>query len=150
MVMGPAGLRLDKTALARPSNNWKPQTRPLIREGAPNQRTCNCLQIMKIRINWSQVPDGLLTPRQTGRLTVGHNKTLTNSSWFALDFQPSVYTRLCKKTVYKTKISCNKTVRMIMFAAYWWTKSKPERENIRDLKLALAKRTIILVTKLQL
>jgi hypothetical protein len=27
--------------------------------------------------NWSQVPDGCLTPRQTGRLNVGHNIALT-------------------------------------------------------------------------
>jgi hypothetical protein len=27
--------------------------------------------------NWSRVPDGCLTPRQTGRLTVGRNMTLT-------------------------------------------------------------------------
>jgi hypothetical protein len=28
---------------------------------------------------WSSTPDGCLTPRQTGRLTVGHNITLTLS-----------------------------------------------------------------------
>jgi hypothetical protein len=27
--------------------------------------------------NWSRVPDGCLTPRRTGRLTVGRNVTLT-------------------------------------------------------------------------
>jgi hypothetical protein len=27
--------------------------------------------------NWSPVPDGCLTPRQTGRLTISHNITLT-------------------------------------------------------------------------
>jgi hypothetical protein len=38
-----------------------------------------------------------------------------------------------------------------MFTAYWWAKSKPEiEENIRYLKLALAKLMVFLVTKLQL
>jgi hypothetical protein len=30
--------------------------------------------------NWSLVPDGLLTPTRTGRLTVGRNVTLTSTS----------------------------------------------------------------------
>jgi hypothetical protein len=35
------------TSLARPSNNWKLQTRPLVREGAQNQQTHNCLKMIK-------------------------------------------------------------------------------------------------------
>jgi hypothetical protein len=38
------------TALARASRNCKQQTRPLVREGAPNQQTRNCQTIIKI---WS-------------------------------------------------------------------------------------------------
>jgi hypothetical protein len=35
-------------------------------------QTCNCLkEISRRKKNWSQVPDGRLTPGQTGRLTVG-------------------------------------------------------------------------------
>jgi hypothetical protein len=52
----------------------KLQTRPLIRESAPSQQACNCHTVIKI---WSEAPDGCLTPRQTGRLTVGRNITLT-------------------------------------------------------------------------
>jgi hypothetical protein len=59
-----------KTALARASSNCKRQIRPLVREGAPNQQTCNCQTIIKI---WSLAPDGCFIPRQTGRLTVGRN-----------------------------------------------------------------------------
>jgi hypothetical protein len=33
-----------QTLLARPSNNWKLLTWPLVREGAPHQQTCNCLK----------------------------------------------------------------------------------------------------------
>jgi hypothetical protein len=38
------------TALYRARSNCKPQTRPLVREGAPNQQTRNCQTIIKI---WS-------------------------------------------------------------------------------------------------
>jgi hypothetical protein len=51
------------TALARTSSNCKRQARPLVRESAPNQQTRNCF-----------------VPRQTDRLTVGRNITLTLSS----------------------------------------------------------------------
>jgi hypothetical protein len=40
----------NMTALARPSSNCKLQTRPLVKEGAPNQQTRNCQTIIKI---WS-------------------------------------------------------------------------------------------------
>jgi hypothetical protein len=54
----------------------KLQTRPLVREGAtkitnPQLSKGN----FKEKKNWSRVPDGRLTPRQTGRLTVGYNLT---------------------------------------------------------------------------
>jgi hypothetical protein len=62
------------TALARANSNCKPQTRPLVREGAPHQNTGNCLTVTRI-CSWA--PDGCLIPRQTGRLTVGGNINLT-------------------------------------------------------------------------
>jgi hypothetical protein len=62
--MSPAGLG--------PENDW--QTRPLVRESAPYQQTRNCLIVIRI-LSWT--PDGGLTPRQTGRLTVGRNVNLT-------------------------------------------------------------------------
>jgi hypothetical protein len=65
---------LRMTAPSRASSNCKRQTRPLIREGASHQQIRNCLAVIKI---WSWAPDGCLTPRQTGRLTVGRNITLT-------------------------------------------------------------------------
>jgi hypothetical protein len=47
------------------------QTCPLVREGAKKLQTRNCLkEISRRKKNWSQVPDGRLTPGQTGRLTV--------------------------------------------------------------------------------
>jgi hypothetical protein len=61
------------TALARASGNCKRQTRPLVREGAPNQQTRNCQTIIKI---WSQAPNGCFIPRETGQLTVGRNMRL--------------------------------------------------------------------------
>jgi hypothetical protein len=52
------------------------QTRPLVREGATNLQTRKCLkEIARRKKNWSQVPDGRLTPGQTGRLTVGRKLT---------------------------------------------------------------------------
>jgi hypothetical protein len=62
------------TAVARANSNCKRQTRPLVREGATHQQTRNCLTAIKI---WPWAPDGCLKPRQTGRLTVGRNITLT-------------------------------------------------------------------------
>jgi hypothetical protein len=62
------------TALARTSNNCKRQTRPLVREGALHRHIRNCLAVIKI-CSWA--PDGGVTPRQTGRLTVGRNITLS-------------------------------------------------------------------------
>jgi hypothetical protein len=41
---------LRMTALGRASSNCKGQTRPLVREGIPNQQTRNCLTVIKI---WS-------------------------------------------------------------------------------------------------
>jgi hypothetical protein len=60
--------------LAKASSNCKQQTHPLVRESAPHQQVCSCLTVIKI---WSYVPDGCFIPRQTGRLSMGHNITLT-------------------------------------------------------------------------
>jgi hypothetical protein len=51
--------------------------RSLVREDASHQQTCNSLTATEI---WSWAPDGYLTPRQTGRLTVGRSITLTLTS----------------------------------------------------------------------
>jgi hypothetical protein len=44
---------LRKTALARASSIYKRQTRPLVREGAPQKQDCNCQIVI-----WSWVSDG--------------------------------------------------------------------------------------------
>jgi hypothetical protein len=51
------------------------QTSPLVREGVRHQQTRNSLAVIKI---WSWVPNGCLTPRETGRLTVDRNINLTS------------------------------------------------------------------------
>jgi hypothetical protein len=55
------------TAVARPRSTctviYNLQTRPLVREGATILQTRNCLkEISRRKENWSQVPDGRLTP----------------------------------------------------------------------------------------
>jgi hypothetical protein len=49
----------------------------LVREDVPHQETRNCPKVIKI---WQRAPDGCLTPRQTGRLTVGSNITSLQAS----------------------------------------------------------------------
>jgi hypothetical protein len=67
------------TALARTINNYKLQTHPLVRESSPHQQTRNFVTVIKM---YSKAPNGCFIPRQTGRLTVGHNirSRLKNSS----------------------------------------------------------------------
>jgi hypothetical protein len=67
------------------SGKW--QTCPLVRESAPHQKACNCQTVIKI---WSKAPDGCFIPRQTGRLTVGRNITLTLE--FSWEFRCGVLT----------------------------------------------------------
>jgi hypothetical protein len=63
------------------------QTRPLVREGGTNLQNQKCLkEISKRKRNWSQVPDGRLTPGQTGRLTVG--RKLTHSLTYEVRHKP--------------------------------------------------------------
>jgi hypothetical protein len=79
-----AGLRLrsDCSGKAQKQFNSQLQTRPLVREGATKQQSRSCLRkISWRRKNWSQVPDGRLTPGRTGRLTVG--RKLTSASAFS-------------------------------------------------------------------
>jgi hypothetical protein len=38
----------EMTALVRARRNYKPQTRSLVIEWAPNQQTCKCLTVIKI------------------------------------------------------------------------------------------------------
>jgi hypothetical protein len=60
--------------LVRTSSNYKRQTRPHVREGAPHQQIRNCLRVIKI-LSW--VPCGYLAIRWTGRMTVSSNISLT-------------------------------------------------------------------------
>jgi hypothetical protein len=61
MVASPKGLGPRKTALAKASSIYKWQTRPLVREGAPQKQDRNCQTVIHI---WSWAPDGWLTDRQ--------------------------------------------------------------------------------------
>jgi hypothetical protein len=81
MAVSSAGLRPrnDCSGKAQKQLYSKLQTCPLVREGASKQYTRNCLkEISKRKKNWSWVPDGRLTPRQIGRLTVSRNVTSTS------------------------------------------------------------------------
>jgi hypothetical protein len=52
----------------------KLQVRPLVRKSAPQHEARKCPTVIKI---WSWAPDGVPTPRQIGRLTVGSKITWT-------------------------------------------------------------------------
>jgi hypothetical protein len=73
------GLRSEKSCAGDARQKLK-TTDPTSRQrGCP---TSTNLQLSKTNQrekgkNWPLVPDGCLTPGQTGRLTVGHNITLT-------------------------------------------------------------------------
>jgi hypothetical protein len=80
MVVSSAGLRPKNECSGKAQKQLYSnlQTRPLVREGATKLQTSNCLKEISRRTkNWSQVPDGRLKPRQTGRLTVGRKLTVT-------------------------------------------------------------------------
>jgi hypothetical protein len=80
MAVSSAGLRpkSDCSGKAQKQLYSKLHSRPLLREGVTKVHTRNCLQeISSRKKNWSQVPDGRLTPGQTGRLTVGRKLTAT-------------------------------------------------------------------------
>jgi hypothetical protein len=72
-----------KTALGRPSSIYKRQTRPLVREGAPQKRDRNCQRVIAkylvMSSRWGS------TPRLFDWLTVSRNVTLTNSFQFLSD-----------------------------------------------------------------
>jgi hypothetical protein len=76
------GLQYRGTALARTSTNSKLKTRPLVREGSTKitNPQLSKKNISRRNKNWLRVPDGCLTPRRTGRLTVGRNLTSTLTS----------------------------------------------------------------------
>jgi hypothetical protein len=55
----------------------------------------NCLkEISRRKENWSRVSDGRLTPRQTGRLTVGRKLTSTSTSVVTSEYK---YTHLARE-----------------------------------------------------
>jgi hypothetical protein len=67
-----------KSALARTSNNWKIQTRPLVRENAHiNNPITAKNNYQKEEDNLVAGPRRVPDTRQTGRLTVGRNITST-------------------------------------------------------------------------
>jgi hypothetical protein len=83
MAVSSAGHRAksDCSGKAQKQLYSKLQTRPLVREGATTSQSRNCLkEISRRKTNLSRVPDGRLTPGQTGRLTVGRKLTSTSTS----------------------------------------------------------------------
>jgi hypothetical protein len=65
------------------TGSCKLQTHPLVTEGAPHQHPRSYLTVLK---TWCWSPDGCLTPRQTGRLTVRRNITLIRA-WIVLSLR---------------------------------------------------------------
>jgi hypothetical protein len=66
-VFSSEGLGPESDCSGKAQCTSKLQTRPLVREGAPQQDTHIC---QKAKI-WYLAPDGNLTVRQTDRLTIG-------------------------------------------------------------------------------
>jgi hypothetical protein len=64
------------TALSMTNSNRKWENRSLVRGGAPYQQIHNCLTVIQL---WTFTPDGCLTPRHTGRLTIRCNITLIST-----------------------------------------------------------------------
>jgi hypothetical protein len=77
--MSPVGFRSEKVCAGDALQKLKttdPTSRQRGRSNSTNLQLSKNKQREKEK-NWSRVPDGCLTPRQTGRLTVGRNITLT-------------------------------------------------------------------------
>jgi hypothetical protein len=77
--MSPVGLRSVKGCVGNARQKLKttgPTSRQRGRATSTNPKLSKNNQREKGK-NWSQVPDGRLTPRRTGRLTVDRNITLT-------------------------------------------------------------------------
>jgi hypothetical protein len=79
MLKSPVGLRSEKGCAGDARQKLKTMDPTFRQRGHP---TSTNPQLSKNNErekgkNWSRAPDGCLTPRQTGRLTVGHNITLT-------------------------------------------------------------------------
>jgi hypothetical protein len=119
MAVTSAGLRpkSDCSGKAQEKLYSKLQTRPLVREGATKLQTHNCLKkISRRKKNWSQVPDGRLTPGQTGRLTVSCNvtSTLTSNSCLCLHLLPGTLAVVTLKgnilKVFYSLSSCYSTI----------------------------------------
>jgi hypothetical protein len=90
----------------------KLQTRPLVREGATKLQIRNCLiEISWRKKNWSQVPDGRLTPGQTGRLTVGRELTATVDRLCVLVVRVHSYTT----EMYEYCVSCEVRTEFICY-----------------------------------
>jgi hypothetical protein len=76
MFMCLVGLRPEKGCAGSTQQKLKTTDPTSLQRGRPTLLICNCIKIIKERKkNWSGVLDGCLTPRQTGRLTIGRNIT---------------------------------------------------------------------------
>jgi hypothetical protein len=55
MVSSPKGLGPEKVCAGKDQQNIKKQTRPLVREGVPQEEDRNCHRVINI---WPWAPDG--------------------------------------------------------------------------------------------
>jgi hypothetical protein len=77
MRMSPAGLRAEKDCAGEAQQQQKTTDPDLSSERVPHiKKPVNCVKII-LKGNWSPLPDVLPDTKQTNRLTVGRNITLT-------------------------------------------------------------------------
>jgi hypothetical protein len=78
MLMSREGLRSEKGSAGNARQKLKTADPTSHHKGRPISTNPNLSKIIKEgrEKNWSRVPDGCLTPRRTGLLTVGRNITL--------------------------------------------------------------------------
>jgi hypothetical protein len=83
MAVSSAGLRPKSDCSGKTQKQLysKLQTVLSSERALQNHKAANCLKkISRRKKNWSRVPDGRLTPGQTGRPTVGRKLTSTSTS----------------------------------------------------------------------
>jgi hypothetical protein len=84
MLMSPVGVRLEKSCAGDDQQKLKitdPTSRQRGRPTSTNQQLPKNYQRGNGK-NRSRIPDGCLTPRQTGRLTVGRTITCNTLQWY--------------------------------------------------------------------
>jgi hypothetical protein len=84
MAVSSAGLRPKNDCSGKVQKQFTVNYRPVLSSERALQNNKPGKKISRRKKNWSRVPDGRLTPRKTGRLTVGHKLTSTSKlSWLS-------------------------------------------------------------------